>query len=194
MAYLSSKYVSLEIRFVELDDQNWVQYEILFLYQGQPMVADALLKRVNAHWQKRSTGAFKANDFEYDTLVRTLNGVLDNNQPDYWEPSDPDVTLAIYPETIFPGLPSHMELVWESEESQRDREAWEQEKTLQGPLPCDPMTVICLVDAYNFGDTRGYQGDGLALVMVVTRQELEDFRDELRREYALFCETWGMRK
>ena len=57
MAILQSGNLGLEIRFIEYDSNDWVQYEILFLYKGEPMVQDHQLKRVNEHWQKRSPGA-----------------------------------------------------------------------------------------------------------------------------------------
>ena len=72
MATLNAYNLGLEIRFIELDSNNWVQYEIRFLYKDEPMVVDSQLKRSPEHWAKRSPGAFKANQYGQDGFLPTL--------------------------------------------------------------------------------------------------------------------------
>jgi hypothetical protein len=180
MAKLTSNQLTLEIRFREFDKAGWVQYEVLFLWQDLPIVNDALLKRDGKYWSARSFGAFKANDYERDDLIATIEKVLETNQSDYWQPIEPDVTLAIYPEMEFPFLESHWQPVAESDEDRQVEENREQgEQAVEGKLPDDWITLIAAVDTYNFKGSRAYSGEGLALIMCPTRQELEQFCADL---------------
>jgi hypothetical protein len=193
MAKLSSRNLSLEIRYKEFDDQDWIQYEIFFLYKDQPMIQDAQLKRVNEHWQNRSAGAFKANENERDRMIDMIQKALDTDEPQYYSPTDPDIILAIYPKMIFPFMPSNLELVWASDESIQQAEDHELIREVAGGrLPDDFFTLILMVDIYNYGEEHGYYGEGPALIMMPRRHELRTFLDELQTEYAEFCKTWNI--
>jgi hypothetical protein len=166
---------------------GWVQYEVLFLWKGKPIVNNALLKRRGKYWRARSKGAFKANEYRHDTLIPTLERVLETNKPEYWEPIEPDTVMAFYPDTYFPFMKSHYRVVWEKEAIKRARERRKQAKAKAGgKLPDDPITVIACVDAYNLDDADAYYGEGIAQIMCPTRKELEAFCKQLKREYAVF--------
>ncbi len=184
MAKLTSNRLTLEISFREFDKAGWVQYEVLFLWENEPLINDALLKRHNEHWSARSFGAFKANQYRQDDLITTIEKVLETNEPDYWEPLDPDVIIAIYPDTFFPMLKSHYRLVRESDESSSRRELRKQKA--KDKLPDDPMAMIVFVDTYNLKNADSYSSEGLALIVSPTRQELETFCMQLRQEYSEF--------
>lgn len=191
IAKLHSEQLELEIVYKERDGGEWIEYEVWFRWQGQPLVDDALLERDGAYWGGRSPSAFLANDYEEDTLIATMERVLQTNEPDYWEPLEPDLIVAIYPEQWFPFLPSHHELIWRSEESQQAQATHEQRKAeAGGRLPTDPITIICFVDSYNLRGGQVYSSDGLALVLSTTRQERERFAADLRAEYAAFRERF----
>lgn len=189
MAKLTYKSLSLEIKYVGFKAGD-VQYEIAFLWEGESMINDALLKRNTSYWSSRSKGAFLANEFEKDSLIETIEKVLESNESDYWEPCDPDVTIAIYPEMFFPFLKSHYEIAWMSEKAKRAREEYEREKMEKGRLPDDPFTVIAFVDAYNFRNSTAYCGSGIALNMIVERKDVETFCSDLKKEYAEFKEKF----
>lgn len=191
MAKLTCDEITFEIRFKEYDSYKWVQYEVFFLYKGEPLVRDELLKRVNEYWADRSPHAFKVNEARRDTLIPVLRNVLETNEPDFWEPIEPDLTLAIFPETIFPMMPPKWELIGMSEEAEEELEKYRLVKEVAERLPSDPFTVIALIDAYNFGDTYGYLGSGPALILHPTRWQLRQFMEELEAEYADFCEQFG---
>jgi hypothetical protein len=72
MAKLTSGNLALEIRFREVDEAGWVQYEILFLWKNKPIIDDALLKRDNEYWQARNYGALKSNQYERDDLIAKI--------------------------------------------------------------------------------------------------------------------------
>lgn len=191
MAKLKSNNFALEIRYVKLDIENWIQYEILFLYKDQPIIQDALLKRVNEHWRERSFGAFKANECDRDELIDTIQEALDTDEPRYYQPTDPDFIFAIYPNEIFPFMPSNLQLVWSSDEIiQQDEDHELIREVAGGRLPDDLFTLILMVDTYNFGDERAYSSEGPALILLPRRHELRQFLSELKKEYVEFCKTW----
>ena len=187
MAKLASGNLTLEIRFREFDKCGWVQYDVLYLWKGKPIVNNALLKRQGKYWRDRSKGAFKANEYRQDTLIPTLERVLKTNEPEYWEPIEPDIVMAFYPDTYFPFLQSHYRRVWEKESVKQARERKKQAKLKAGgKLPDDPITVIACVDVYNLEDALMYHREGIAQIMHPTRKELQVFCKELKREYAVF--------
>jgi hypothetical protein len=193
MAKLASGNLAIEIQYKEFDDQDWIQYEIFFLYKGQPMIQDFQLKRVNEHWQNRSPGAFKANEYQGDHLIQTIQKALDTDEPQYYKPTDPDFTLAIYPKKIFPFMPSDWEMVWASDEVIQQAEDHELVREVAGGrLPDDPFTIILMIDVYNFGEEGAYYGEGPALILLPRRNELRKFLNDLQAEYAEFCKTWNI--
>src|SRR5437588_8177205 len=113
MAKLSAESLTLEITFTGFEASD-VLYEIAFLFEGESMINDALLKRSSDYWSSRKDGVFLARDYERDYLIETIEKVLETNQPEYWEPYEPDVILAIYPEMHFPFMKPHREVIWMS--------------------------------------------------------------------------------
>ena len=190
MATLKYGKLSFDFRYTGFDEDGWVQYQFYFLWQGKPIVRDEPLKRWGKYWGGRPESAFLANDYKSDRFVPFLRKVLETDEPDYWEPMDPDITVAVYPEGYFPFLESHLELINESDEAKRDKEARRKLKEEKGKLPDDLFTFIALVDAYNFKDTDAYYGQGFSIHMTVVRQALEAFADELEKEYAEFKEKF----
>jgi hypothetical protein len=195
MAKLTSRNLSIEIRFLELDECQWVQYEIFFLYKDQPMVQDALLKRVNEHWSKRSLGAFKANEDEGEAggLIETLRKALETDERQYYEPIEPDFTLAIYPNMAFPFMESRYERIYTSERALQEERQHEQARVAAGgKLPDDYFTIILRIDLYNFGDEIAYAGEGPALIMMPQRKEVRKFLEDYEQEFYEFCCVWGL--
>jgi len=169
MAKLKSGHLTLEITYQEIDKEEWVQYEIRFLWQNEPIVNDALLKRQTEYWRKRKIGAFKANQYREDDLIATIEKVLISNEADYWEPLEPDVTIGIYPGRYFPFV--HVNTLQE------------QKIEIDSDSKDDVITIIVAVDMYNFQGSEAYYGESIALIMIPTRQALETFISELKQEY-----------
>ena len=189
MAKLSAESLTLEINFTGFVAGD-VQYEIGFLFEGESMINDALLKRWSDYWSSRRAGFFLARDYEKDYLIKTIEKVLETNEPEYWEPVDPDVIIAIYPDMHFPFLKLHREVIWMSLKMKEQVERREREKREMGKLPDDWITLICFIDAYNFRNTKAYYGSGIALHLTVERKDLEVFCLELKKEYAHFKEVF----
>lgn len=185
MAVLQSGDLSFDFRYTGFE-HGWVQYQFYFRWKNEAIVKDVVLKRWSDYWNSRPEGAFLANEDEKDGLLTFIRKILKNDKADYWEPIEPDIIVAIYPEEYFPFLPSHMKLIRESKESRAKREARERLKKEKGKLPDDSYTVIVFVDAYNFKDADAYYGQGLSLQMIVERHELEMFANDLETEYQEF--------
>ena len=103
MAKLHSDGLTLEIKFIDFKEE-WVEYEIKFYWKDEIIVNDNILKRNGEWWGKRSYGAFLANDYQKDHLIKTIKNVLKTCKSEYWEPLEPDAIIAIYPGKFFPFL------------------------------------------------------------------------------------------
>jgi len=176
MAKLQSHDLILEIKFNSFEAE-WVAYEIKFCWKDAVIVNDGILKRTGEYWGKRPYGTFLANDYETDHLIETIRKVLDTNYPDYWEPVEPDIVIAIYPDMYFPFMKSHWVSIDDGEMKQV-----EMEKTEKSKRP-DLFTVIAFIDTYNFENSGAYSGQGISLHMVVKRKDLETFITDLESEY-----------
>lgn len=184
MARLTSEGTTLEIRFNNFEF-GWVAYEICFLSHGQPILNENILGRHGCR-ENYAPGAISANDHRGCELLPVLKKVIETNQPDYWEPIEPDVIIAIYPEMFFPFLGGKGEPMWQSDEIRRKSENRAVLKAEKGVLPDDIITLICCVDSYAFKDSGHYCGNGISLHLIVKRHEIEKFYEELKTEYFAF--------
>lgn len=179
MAKLQSDCLILDIKFMGFKDE-WIEYEIKFYWKDEIIINDSLLKREGEYWGKRSTGAFLANDYQKDFLTGTIRDILKTNEPDYWEPLEPDAIIAIYPGRFFPFLKSH---IIEEEIGEKEHEENEKKKQKKVNQPDDLFTIITFIDSYSFKNNRAYSGEGISLHLIVTRENLEKFTNELEIEY-----------
>jgi hypothetical protein len=179
MAKLQSDGLTLEIKFIDFEDE-WIKYEIKSYWKEEIIVNDKILKRTGERLEKRSSGAFLANDYQKDHLIETMRKVLKTCEPDYWEPLEPDAIIAIYPGKFFPFLTSHWTLIEEKKEEK------EHEKLKKGKQPDNLFTIITFIDSYNFKNSGAYSGEGLSMHLIVDRKDLEKFVTELEKEYSDF--------
>jgi len=166
---------NLEVRyFPHPHDAQGIRYELFFRYRDEPIILDELLKRSPKIWQDRTPGAFLAHESKGCSLVPILGEVLKTHQPRFWRPTDPDITMAIYPNRVFPNLTQ------EFVSDQRDVHPDEH-----------PFSLVTIVDGYNIGNEFVYHGFGPGMVMVVKRPAVQEFYDELRAELEAFIEEYG---
>ncbi len=156
MAKLQSGHLTLGIKFVRLEEE-WVAYEFSFLWKDEPIINDDIFK-TGRWWDKRRHGTFLANDYEKDYLIETIKKVLETKESDYWEPIEPDVKIAIYPDMYFPFLKDKLDSTGSTDTSNEEL-----------------FTVMVFMDTYNFKDCSSY-----SLEKFVTELETEyiDFRNE----------------
>ncbi len=177
MAKLQSDNLTFEIKFKPFE-YEWINYEIMFYWKDDIIINDGILKIEGEWWGKRRHGTFMANDYEGDHLIDTIRKVLDTNEPEYWEPLEPDAKIAIYPDQFFPFLKDHWVLIDEKDEEVKQNGNEKQEKEQD-----DLFTIIIFIDSYNFKDCKAYSGEGISLHMVVTRKDLEKFVVDMEVEY-----------
>lgn len=177
MAKLQSGDLKLEIVFNSFEDY-WIAYKIKFFWKDDIIVNDSVLKRDSEWLGKRRYGTFMANDYEKDHLIEVMRKVLDTNEPDYWEPVEPDVLIAIYPGMFFPFIKSHWTKIEDGELKQIEKD-----KPEKGKSPDDLFTIITFIDTYNFKNSGAYSNQGISLHMIVKRKDLETFVAELKTEY-----------
>lgn len=189
MAKLNSGKLSLEINYKSFDFGE-VTYEIGFLWNGESMVNDALLKRSSEWWSSRQGGMFLANDMQGDSLITMIARVLESGDACYWVGDEPDVVFAIYPDVVFPFFHSHRQLL-EREMVKGDLINWQQPKSGEDKSPSNYFWLILLVDTYNF-EKGGYIGQGLSLQMITERSELENFHLQLKAEFLDFKEKFRL--
>ncbi len=199
MAKLQSGNLTLEI-IVGLFEYDWVTYEIKFYWKDDVIVNDNILKRAGEFWRRRSHATFMANDYGRDHLIETIKNILETRKSEYWEPIEPDIIMAIYPNEFFPFMESHWTLIEDDEdgneeENIKNREKEEREKETDirkeqnkneryiAKNPDDLFTIISFIDAYSFEGQDTYSGEGISLHMIVTRNKLEMFAADLEIEY-----------
>jgi hypothetical protein len=187
MAKLQSDNLALEIKF-DIFEEEWVAYEISFLWKNEFIVNDNILKK-SRWWDRRKHGTFLANDYEADSLIEIIKNCLATNKPDYWEPIEPDAKIGIYPEIYFPFLNDHWvtvedtgEKVLQAEEQPKQERQTELSKDGQN-TKYELFTIITFIDSYNFEGCSSYSSEGISLHMIATRKELEKFVIDLETEY-----------
>ena len=195
MAILKSGDLGFDFRYTGFE-AGWVQYQFYFCWKDDPVVKDSSLKRWSDYWNNRPASAFVANSDGADGFAPFLRKVLESDESDYWQPIEPDIIVALYVGDYFPFLNSHFTLIRESDDAKKKREARERLKKERGKLSDDSYTFIAFVDAYNFKDADMYYGQGFSMQMIVQRQDLERFVDELEQEYSEFkqrfkVDAWG---
>ncbi len=203
MARLQLSDLALEVEYVRFED-GWVVYDIRWLWQDEPILNDAILKRHNEFWGSRSRGGIHANEHRGDFVLPILKQALESDEPVSWNTTDPDVLLMIYPHWLYPlpkpaGLASidwelgDTELpkgTWAADHLWAEREQRRKARSVAGKLPDDLFYLVLFVDVYNFKQCYAYEGNGVALHARVQRWQLEEFYQCLKGEYLTFKQRW----
>lgn len=199
------QFLELRIRPDRTKHPVWFWYDLVFGFQdGGQRPLDFLYPEGCGGWPKRTwtfpgpdgsrphekpvpagvMPGMRVDDIASDELTPALEQALAKNEPAVWTTADDDVVVAIYPDAWFPFLPPpdrssepEQSRQWRMDEARRKSEAG-------GKLPDDPMTVIAMAGQSAFaGDGDDLRRDsGVAIVLVVTRAEVERFYEELKRE------------
>lgn len=186
MAVLRDSGLSFEFVFKTVDECLWLKYEMFFRWDDQYVFRNDLLKRRPAGWADRSEGALMANEFDGDSFLPVLERTLTAKEPLWWEPTEPDVLIAFYPDQRFPMIPDTRPVGYADRILRQMEERRSRKEACGGILPDDPVTMIVYVDAYNFRGCSPYYGSGFAMVMTPSREQLGEFHRALKREYDAF--------
>lgn len=113
--------------------------------------------------------------------------MLETNEPEYWEPVEPDIIMAIYPDIFFPFLKSHWVLVEKDGEKYIGADRKDSDNNSRNSN--DLFTVITFVDSYGFKGSDSYSGEGMSLHIITTRKDLEKFVTDLEIEHNDFMKN-----
>ncbi len=188
MAKLQSGKLALEIKYKDFVFGE-ITYEIAFLWNGESMINDAVLKRSSEWWASRKSGTFLFSNEPDDAFLNLIERAIETDEPVHWEPIEPDIKLAIYPEFYFPLIDKAWDILRRDEKLQAHRMAIKQAKKEQGKQPFDTFALVVFVDTYNF-DEGGYSDQGLALQIATERRHLEEFHKQLKAEYLKYKEEF----
>lgn len=145
MATLKNEGLSLEIKYHDFK-YGCVHYDICLRWRGEPVINDSILKRHNEYWANRGVGAIKACEDGECGILPLLRRVLETNEADYWEGTDPDILLAVYPDSFFPFLPPKWTFVPITPKAKSENMALERKHAKPKPRPDDYFEVMLFVD------------------------------------------------
>ncbi|MDE0154880.1 MAG: hypothetical protein OXI88_10600 [Gammaproteobacteria bacterium] len=190
MAVLMSYDLAFDFRYAFFDD-DWVIYQIGFLWKNEPILREQVLKYQD--WREIPEdyeipqGAFLANDVREDWFLPILGHVLDTDKAECWQPLEPDITVAIYSDNFFPFAPEIIERKGQQLQYLNEmKEAKKKLKEEKGKQPDDRFQLFVFADTKILKDSVSYTGSGIGLKMNVKRQQLEIFYNELEAEYTEF--------
>lgn len=187
MAMLRDNDLSLEFIFKEVDECLWLKYEVYFRWKDQYVFRDGLLKRSPSGWAGRSEGALCANEYDGDSFLPVLEKAIDALEPVCWEPTEPNMMIAFYPDQRFPFIPDREKEIYFADHILKQSEKRRKRKAANnGRLPDDVVTTIVYVDAYNLKGCSPYYGTGFTMILAPTRENLAKFYQELKCEYEKF--------
>jgi hypothetical protein len=206
MATITSREFSLSIEFTQ-HGEDFVAYYFSLTRNGVPVINPRIYDGLTRAGQKLVRGA--GADDTGENLIAMLQWALKNNQATYWEPIEPDVTLAIYPDDVFPLGPAHRKIVrvddpfeqpgpelapnemtlWTSEEAdEEDAKYLAKKEALGGKHPDDPVCLILSISDYVFGG-GAYSHSGPAMILHPSRREVSAFVRALKREFRKLKKT-----
>lgn len=208
MATITCREFSLDIEFTQRGE-DFIAYYISLTRNGVPVINPRIYDGLSREGQKRVRGA--GADDTGERLIATLEWALQNNQATYWEPVDPDVTLAIYPDDVFPLDPAHRKVVrfnegspfdlsrptlapneievWTSEEADEEDAKYEAKKQALGGKHPDDLVCLILSISNNVFGGEGYSHTGPALILHPTRRKVSAFVRALKSEYRALKKT-----
>ena len=108
-----------------------------------------------------------------DPIVTFIRNVIKNDRSDAWIPLSGEIQLVIYVDKYFPVLPHHFEKSYEDEVRKRKIESSFQKI----------YTVMFFVGGTNFVNSSSLSNEGIWNNLIVTRESLEKFADDLEKEF-----------
>lgn len=179
MAVLRSEAYTLEMN-CRWEDLEGVTYDLVFKWQGSPIINEEVLKRVNEYWSRGPRNGFFLTEYAGRRPLPFLRKMLDAVEPDDDESIEPEVQITVWPLHAEPV--DRSAVLYESERARKEREELEARKKELGKLPDDLFQVEFFVDTYYFKDAWAPSLDGIKFVFLVQRSDLERFVEELERE------------
>lgn len=174
----------IEVQFAHYT-YSWVYYYFRFSFGSLPVFNPAIMEN----------DYFEANEHRGDTLIPTLEEALEKDQPTFWDPTEPDIEIEIKPflEGGWEIMQQSKNIMVSEQEKNRLIKVDELRKKLGGKLNDDYFTLLFIIDACRLKkipstSADAYGGDGPTLRVTVTRKVLQEFVNDLKKEYQFFLE------
>ena len=191
MAKLFDDKLELEISYAGFEN-GWVEYGFDCRWNGEPIFRDEPLKRNPVGWASRGPSQMRGNENESCCFLPFFDDLLRTKKAGFVEPTEPDFTFAVWPDQLFPFLPSRWQLVHEHEGHRSARLAREAARLKAGGMLDDDLVqVIIAFDCYQYPGTV-YHGGGPALHLRPKWGELKAFADTLHAEFRDFAARHGV--
>ena len=150
---------ALEVRHLSYwrnEDMPWLNYEFRFLFEGQPLFDPAAFDQ-NPHWGIRAPAGFAAHAWGFcDNILAVLDDALGPYKFPLWRPDELDADLTFF------------------------RPDWRPDSGFR-PAGDDRWLVIAAVEPRELH--CGGFADCPALLLEVTLEQLQQFRDQLASEW-----------
>lgn len=184
MAILQDGKLGLEISFRQEHISGFIEYDVRFLWNNEPIVRDAVLKDDNEYWSDRLPGGFRVSDHGDDTLINCIRKSLDTSTAWNWEPYEDFISLQILPGILIDSLSSMWKAALDPGAPDFTKRYFKSvQEDLKSSKQDTVFMVIAMVDVFNLKDEDLFQGCGPSIVLHVTRTELERFVEEMSSEY-----------
>lgn len=183
MAILGNKNgVNAEITFTKKEG-SYIYYSFRFFYGRESLFNPSILER----------DTVRCDEYDGDSFIPFLEGILENDQPASWWPLEWDIWVEVVPQHL-DGLDATLQnpnVVYTSpEQKEKLKGIDERRKALGGKLPEDWFDFTFLSNK----QLNPEDDSELAVRITVTREELEAFVDELKKEYKDFLEREAAKK
>jgi len=187
MAVIEHLGMSMELSFKTFDPELWVKGEIIMRHADKLVFRDEDLKRSPAGWADRSPGAMLFNEHREQTFLPTLRRALDERQPQYWKPIEPDMIVCFYPDGRFPMMPPQAQPIYEAPHIVKERiERDNLRQKAGGVLANDDFAIFVFADAYNWYSSYCYEEQGFGMLFRPTWEKVHRFYLESQAEWEAF--------
>lgn len=189
MANLKSEGKAIEVTIIKFGLENEINYEVRPLINGNPVLNDSILWDDKKRTQRKE-GAIAIEDYGRERLIQLLKTILETEEPGYFQPLEPGFIFAIYPHFFYP---------FDKKDFDNLFQFWRARETARrngGPVPAgeDEWTVILSIDPIKYIGMDASGVDGPSMIMVVERNDVEQFLKDLEKEYDAAYGEWEKKK
>jgi hypothetical protein len=179
---------SLEVLFRQVGDSA-VFYDFYLRWRGKPLLNPKIFK---SGWaDQQHIGLLAADDLQGECLLPAIRKALDTNMPENWYPTEPDVSITIFPPAWQALDMSTLRLVAFGTKAQQAHQLRQLRAEVKRPKkPLDQFEVWVEVDAHVLEQKGEILGPGVAVCITATRETLEKFYRKLRKEYVAACKRF----
>ena len=191
MASIFYDKLELQIHYRDFIDE-WIDYDFVFLWDGKPVVSDAVLNNHSEWYRLRRPGGFVANEIlsrdDGCHVLEFFDRFIASLEPDMMGTTewDFDIFLSLPPSRLYAGI-KRFEVKYPKSDAQIEYEkrVEDERAAAGGLLDSDVVELIVRFPTEQFEGGSRTSG-GLALHLWPEWAEFRRFVEELRAEYQAF--------